>query len=89
MVAAMISYRYFVAMRSAAFRNTDARSAKGRASHAGFASKAESIAFFTSAGLAFEYFATTSACEEGSCWVRTDELLILTGQYESLDVKRA
>jgi hypothetical protein len=57
----MISYRYFVDIRSAALRNTDARSAKGSASHAGFAASAASIAFLTSAGLALEYFAMTSA----------------------------
>jgi hypothetical protein len=76
----MISYRYLVEMRSAALRNTEARSAKGNDSHAGFASSAASIAFLTSAGLALEYLATTSACEEGSCWVRMDELLILHRQ---------
>jgi hypothetical protein len=34
------------------------------------------MALLTSAVLAFEYLATTSACEEGSCCVRTEELLI-------------
>lgn len=52
-------------MRSAALRNTEARSAKGSASHAGFAANAASMAFLTSAGLAFEYLAMTSAWEEG------------------------
>jgi hypothetical protein len=64
-VAAMISYRYFVEIRSAALRNTDARSANGSASHAGLAASAASMAFFTSAALALEYLAMTSACEEG------------------------
>src|SRR5690242_184496 len=75
-VAAIISYRYFPDTRSAALRKTEARSAKGRASHSAFAASAESIAFFTSAVLAFEYLATTSACEEGLFWVRIEELLI-------------
>lgn len=72
----MISYRYFVETRSAALRNTEARSAKGNDSQDGFAAKAASIAFLTSAALAFEYFATTSACDDGLCWVRMDELWI-------------
>jgi hypothetical protein len=80
MVAAMISYRYLVEIRSAALRKTAARSEKGSASHAGFAARAELIAFLTSAGLALEYFATTSACDEGLCCVRIEELLIFKGQ---------
>lgn len=72
----MISYRYLVEMRSAALRKTEARSAKGNDSHAGFASSAASMAFLTSAGLALEYFATTSACDDGLCCVRIEELLI-------------
>ena len=44
MVAAMISYRYFPDMRSAAFKNTAARSANDKLSQAGLAARAESIA---------------------------------------------
>jgi hypothetical protein len=40
------------------------------------AARAASMAFFTSAALAFEYLATTSACEEGLFCVRMEELLI-------------
>src|SRR4051794_30479915 len=69
-VAAMMSYLYLVEMRSAALRNTEARSANGNDSHDGFTANAALIAFLTSAGLAFEYLATTSACEEGLCCVR-------------------
>lgn len=72
----MISYLYFVEIKSAALRNTAARSANGSDSHAGFAARAESIAFFTSTELALEYLATTSAWDEGSCCVRIEELLI-------------
>ena len=76
MVAAIISYRYLVEMRSAALRNTEARSANGSDSHDGFAANAALIAFLTSAELALEYLATTSACEDGLCCVRIEELLI-------------
>jgi hypothetical protein len=76
MVAAIISYRYFVEMRSAALRKTAERSAKGRLSHAVLAARASSIALLTSAVLALEYFATTSACDEGLCCVRIDEFVI-------------
>jgi hypothetical protein len=72
----MISYRYLVATRSAAFRNTAARSANGSFSQDGLAARADSIALLTSAVLALEYSATTSAWEEGLCCVRIDELLI-------------
>jgi len=34
------------------------------------------MAFFTSAALALEYLAITSAWEEGLFWVRIEELLI-------------
>jgi hypothetical protein len=76
MVAAMISYRYLVDIKSAALRKTAARSAKGRFAHASWAARASSIALLTSAVLALEYLATTSACEEGLCCVRMDELVI-------------
>lgn len=76
MVAAMISYRYLEDMRSAAFRKTAARSANGSVSHAGLAANADSMAVLTSAVLALEYLATTSACEEGLCCVRMEELVI-------------
>ena len=64
-VAAISSYRYFPLTRSAALRNTAALSAKGNVSHAGFAARAESIAFETSEELACEYLATCSTCDEG------------------------
>jgi hypothetical protein len=76
MVAAMISYRYFVDIRSAALRKTAARSANGRLSQAFLASRASSMALLTSAVLALEYFATTSACDEGLCCVRIEEFVI-------------
>jgi hypothetical protein len=44
MVAAIISYLYFPAIRSAALRKMAARSEKGRDSHAGFAASAASTA---------------------------------------------
>jgi hypothetical protein len=50
----MISYLYFPAIKSAAFRNTAARSAKGRDSQAGFAWSAASMAAETSEGEALE-----------------------------------
>lgn len=62
-VAAISSYRYFPLIRSAALRNTAALSAKGSVSHAGFAARAESIAFDTSEELACGYFAT------GFAWI--------------------
>ena len=34
------------------------------------------MALLTSSVLAFEYFATTSACDEGLCCVRIEELVI-------------
>lgn len=75
-VAAMMSYRYLVDTRSAALRKTAARSAKGRFAHASWAANASSIALLTSAVLAFEYFATISAWEDGFCCVRMDEFVI-------------
>jgi len=53
----MSSYLYFPLIKSAAFKNTAARSANGKFSHAGFAASADSMAFETSAELAFEYLA--------------------------------
>jgi hypothetical protein len=76
MVAAMISYRYLVETRSAALRNTAARSANGSDSHAGLASSAHSIALWTAAVSALEYFATTSEWDEGLCCVRMELFLI-------------
>lgn len=75
-VAAMISYLYLVEIRSAALRKTAARSAKGRFDHDSWAARAASMALLTSSVLAFEYFATTSACDEGLCCVRIEELVI-------------
>jgi hypothetical protein len=57
-VAAIISYRYFPATRSAALRKIAARSEKGRDSQAGLAAKAASIADETSEGVALEYETT-------------------------------
>jgi hypothetical protein len=50
----MISYLYFPAIRSAAFRKMAALSENGRDSHAGFAASAASIAAETSDGKALE-----------------------------------
>jgi hypothetical protein len=54
MVAAMISYLYLPAMRSAALRKMAARSEKWRDSQAGLAERAASIAVDTSEGEALE-----------------------------------
>ena len=43
-MAAIISYRYLVLIRSAALRKMAAREAKGRDSHDGLAARAEEIA---------------------------------------------
>jgi hypothetical protein len=75
-VAAIISYLYFPAIRSAAFKNTAARSAKGRDSHAGFAARAASIAAETSDGEAFEYVAIVEEWFEGFCCWDMVEVLI-------------
>lgn len=64
-VNAMISYRYFPLIRSAAFRKIAARSANGRSSHSDLAARANSIALNTSCGVAFEYLATTFECAAG------------------------
>lgn len=72
----MISYRYFVLMRSAAFRKTAARSANGRLSQLGFAAKADSIACLTSAGEALLYLATGVECDEGLTWVKMFAVVI-------------
>jgi hypothetical protein len=69
MVAAIISYLYFPAIKSAALRNMAARSEKGRDSHAGFAASAASIAEETSEGEAFEYDAIVEEWFAGFCWV--------------------
>ena len=53
-VAAIISYRYFPLIKSAALRKTAALSAKGKDSQAGFAARAASMALDTSSLLAFE-----------------------------------
>ena len=74
--AAITSYRYLPAIRSAALRNIAALSAKGRVSHARFAERADSIALDTSESLAFEYLAMGSECEDGLAWVRRESLLI-------------
>ena len=66
----MISYLYFVLMRSAAFRNTAARSANGKLSQAGFAAKADLIACLTSAEEALLYLAIGVECDEGLPCVR-------------------
>lgn len=65
MVAAMISYLYFVETRSAAFRKTAARSAKERDSQEVLAFRAESMAVVTLAVVALEKRATGSAWDDG------------------------
>ncbi len=52
-------------MRSAAFKNTAARSANGKLSQAGFAASAESIACLISADEALEYLAIGVEWDEG------------------------
>jgi hypothetical protein len=74
-VAAISSYRYFPLIRSAALRNTAARSANGRDSHADLAVRAKSIALDTSDGVAFEYLATIFACTAGFLCTKSDEFL--------------
>lgn len=86
-VVAIISYRYLVEIRSAAFKKTAARSAKGRDSQADLASSAASMALLTSTLLALEYFATTSACAAGLCWVRIEELFICIGSISGSMLK--
>jgi hypothetical protein len=76
MVAAMMSYRYLVEMRSAALRKMAARSAKESASHAGLAASAASMAFLTSSPLALEYVATTSEWFDGLYCVPMFDVLI-------------
>lgn len=73
-VAAIISYLYFPLIRSAALRNTAARSANGKFSHAGFAARADSMAFETSAELALEYLAMVEECAAGLAWVRMEDV---------------
>jgi hypothetical protein len=75
-VAAIISYLYFPAIRSAALRKIAARSEKGRDSHAGFAARAASIAAETSDGEALEYEAMVEEWFDGFCCVEMDEVLI-------------
>ena len=57
-VRAINSYRYFPDIKSAAFKNIAARSAKVMDSHAGLAAKADSMALETSAEVALVYLAT-------------------------------
>jgi hypothetical protein len=76
MVAAMMSYRYLVEMRSAALRKTAARSLKGRASQAGLAARAASMAAETSAVVAVWYEATVVAWSAGFCCLERAEALI-------------
>lgn len=73
----MISYLYLVLMRSAAFRNMAARSAKGKLSHAGFAASAESIACLTSSEEALEHLATEVEKDEGFACVTTLSVVTL------------
>lgn len=90
----MISYLYLVLMRSAAFRNMAARSAKGKLSHAGFAANAESIACLTSSEEALEYLATEVVKDEGFACVMTFSVVTLPRTlvrhclhaYTSLDI---
>lgn len=67
-------------MRSAALRNTAARSANGRLSQAGFAASAESIACSISEADALEYLAIGVECDEGLDWVRIEDVLICLDQ---------
>ena len=69
-MSAINSYRYFPDIRSAAFKNIAARSAKVMNSHAGLAVKADSMALETSAEVALVYLATGSRCEAGLGWVK-------------------
>lgn len=71
-----MSYLYFPAIRSAAFKNIAALSENGRDSHAGFAARAASMAAETSDGEALEYEATVEEWLEGFCWVEIVEVLI-------------
>ena len=72
----MISYRYFVEIRSAALRKMAARSEKGRASHSAFAERAASIAFETSEGEALEYDAIVEEWFAGFCCLEIVDVLI-------------
>lgn len=74
-----MSYLYFPAIRSAAFKKIAALSEKGRDSHAGFAASAASMAADTSDGEALEYEATVEEWLEGFCWVEIVEVLICRG----------
>lgn len=71
-----MSYLYFPAIRSAALRNTAARSENGRDSHAGFAASAASMAVETSEGEALEYEATVEEWFDGFCCFEIDDVLI-------------
>jgi hypothetical protein len=76
MVAAIISYLYLPAIKSAAFKKIAALSEKGRDSHSGFAARAASIAAETSDGEALEYDATAEEWFAGLCCLEIDEVLI-------------
>lgn len=65
-VAAMISYRYLVLIKSAALRKTAALSANGSDSHDGLAFKARSIASATSVVVPLWYLHTLLAWSDGS-----------------------
>lgn len=65
MVAAIISYLYFPAIKSAAFKNTAARSENGRVDHSFFASRAPVIASLTCSVVACEEDANVVAWLDG------------------------
>jgi hypothetical protein len=75
-VAAIISYLYFPAIRSAAFKKIAALSEKGRDCHSGFAARAASMAAETSEGEALEYEAIVEEWFEGFCCLDMDDAFI-------------
>lgn len=81
-VAAITSYLYFPAIRSAAFRKMAALSAKGRFSHSGLAARAASMAADTWAGEACDEDARAVPWAEGIFW-RTTELVVMDSELIS------
>lgn len=74
-MAAIISYLYFPAIKSAALRKTAALSENGRDSHAGLAARAASMAAETSDGDALEYDAMVEEWFDGFCCLDIVEVL--------------
>jgi hypothetical protein len=81
----MISYRYFLAIKSAAFKKIAALSENGRDSHSAFAARAASIAAETSDGEAFEYEAIVEEWFDGFCCLEIEEVLIYGCQSQSAE----